>query len=111
MPSRGSTGADSPPVTKAKYDGLAEWYDDEQSWVAARPDAPRERFADLAEPADALIVEIGCGTGLAAAALRARGWQVGGIDVSWNQLEIARAATGPCRLTLTSCRYAARACR
>src|SRR5205085_5788605 len=77
-------------VAKAKYDGLAEWYDQEQARVAARPDAPLEQFAELAEPAGGLIVELGCGTGLAAAALATRGWQVGGIDISWDQLEIAR---------------------
>jgi SAM-dependent methyltransferase len=77
-------------VAKAKYDGLAEWYEREQARVAERPDAPLARFAELAEPAGGLIVEVGCGTGLAAAALRARGWQVGGIDLSMDQLSRAR---------------------
>jgi SAM-dependent methyltransferase len=77
-------------VTKAKYDGLAQWYEGEQERVAGRPDSPLEQFADLAEPAGGLIVEIGCGTGLAAVALNARGWQVGGIDISMDQLSVAR---------------------
>jgi SAM-dependent methyltransferase len=77
-------------VVKAKYDGLAEWYDQEQARVAQRPDAPLDQFAQLAEPGGGLIVEIGCGTGLASRALRARGWHVGGIDLSIDQLGIAR---------------------
>jgi SAM-dependent methyltransferase len=85
-----SERADSLLVTKANYEGLAEWYDQEQARVAGRPDAPLEQFAELAEPAGGFMVEIGCGTGLAAAALNARGWQVGGIDLSMDQLGIAR---------------------
>jgi hypothetical protein len=42
-------------VVKAKYDGLAEWYDREQARVAQRPDAPLDQFAQLAEPAGGLI--------------------------------------------------------
>jgi SAM-dependent methyltransferase len=83
-------GADSLVVAKAKYEGLAEWYEHEQARVAKRPDAPLGQFAELAEPAGGLIVEVRCGTGLAAAALRARGWHVGGIDLSMDQLTLAR---------------------
>jgi SAM-dependent methyltransferase len=85
-----SDRADSLVVAKAKYEGLAEWYEREQARVADRPDGPLEQFAELAEPAGGLIVEVGCGTGLAAAALCARGWRVGGIDISMDQLSIAR---------------------
>jgi SAM-dependent methyltransferase len=77
-------------VAKAKYEGLAEWYEQEQARVAKRPDAPLGKFAELTDPVGGLIVEVGCGTGLAAAALRARGWQVGGIDLSMDQLSVAR---------------------
>jgi SAM-dependent methyltransferase len=77
-------------VAKAKYEGLAEWYEREQARVAERPDAPLGQFAELAEPAGGLIVEVGCGTGLAAAALRACGWEVGGIVLSMDQLSRAR---------------------
>jgi SAM-dependent methyltransferase len=77
-------------VVKAKYDGLAAWYEEEQSRVGKRRDAPLEQFAALAGPASGPIVEVGCGTGLAAAALRARGWAVGGIDLSMDQLRLAR---------------------
>jgi SAM-dependent methyltransferase len=77
-------------VTRAKFDGLADWYDQEQARVAERGDAPLEQLAELAEPPGGLILELGCGTGLAAAALRGRGWQVGGLDLSLDVLGLAR---------------------
>jgi len=75
----------------ARYDGLAEWYDAEQSRIAQRPDSPVEQFADLVGAGSGLFVEIGCGTGLTAQALGARGWTVTGLDLSADQLVIARA--------------------
>jgi SAM-dependent methyltransferase len=74
----------------ARYDGLAEWYDAEQARIAQRPDSPVEQFADLVGPGRGLYVEIGCGTGLTAQALAARGWRVAGLDLSKDQLAIAR---------------------
>ena len=74
----------------AKYDGIAEWYDAEQQRIAQRDDAPLEQFADLVGPPDGVVVEIGCGTGTAAAALAQRGWEVGGVDLSLDQLRIAQ---------------------
>ena len=75
----------------ATYDGLAEWYDAEQSRVAQRPDAPLKQFATLVGPGAGPVLELGCGTGLSAASLRAVGRDVGGIDVSFDQLHLARA--------------------
>ena len=57
--------------------------------MAQRPDSPLERFAELVGPGSGLLVEIGCGTGLAASWLREGGWTVGGIDVSADQLAVA----------------------
>jgi SAM-dependent methyltransferase len=78
----------------ARYDGLADWYDLEQARVAERPDAPIEQFAELVGPGTGRFVEIGCGTGLTAMALEARGWSVVGFDVSADQLSIARSRCG-----------------
>jgi SAM-dependent methyltransferase len=78
----------------ARYDGLAEWYDAEQARIAERPDAPLEQFTDLVGPGSGLFVEIGCGTGLTAAALAARGWSVAGLDLSADQLALARTRCG-----------------
>lgn len=81
----------------ARYDGLAEWYDSEQSRIAQRPDSPAQQFARLVGPGTGLFVELGCGTGLTALALEAQGWTVAGLDVSADQLAIARSR---CRWTL-----------
>ena len=75
----------------ARYDGIADWYDAEQARIAQRPDSPIEQFADLVGSGSGLFVEIGCGTGLTATALDARGWPVTGVDLSLDQLGIARS--------------------
>jgi SAM-dependent methyltransferase len=75
----------------ARYDGLAEWYDAEQSRLAQRPDSPIDEFAALVGPGHGLFVEIGCGTGLTAAAVAAQGWSVVGVDVSADQLSLAQS--------------------
>lgn len=77
-------------MPKARYDGLAQWYDDEQSRIAQRPDAPVDQFAQLVGPGAGLFVELGCGTGLTAAVLEAQGWSVVGLDVSMDQLSLAQ---------------------
>jgi SAM-dependent methyltransferase len=77
-------------VPTARYDGLADWYDLEQARIAERPDAPIEQFADLVGSGPGLFVEIGCGTGLTGVALAARGWSVVGLDLSADQLLLAR---------------------
>jgi len=75
----------------ARYDGLAEWYDQEQARIARRADAPIEEFARLAGRGPGLFVEIGCGTGITSLALAARGWTVIGLDISADQLTVARS--------------------
>jgi SAM-dependent methyltransferase len=77
-------------MARARYDGLAAWYDQEQSRVAERPDSPLQHFGELVGPGNGLIVDVGCGTGLPATLLRERGWTVGGVDFSRDQLAVAR---------------------
>jgi SAM-dependent methyltransferase len=74
----------------ARYDRIAEWYDCEQSRIAERSDAPIDQLAWLVGPGVGRYVEIGCGTGLTAAPLQARGWTVVGVDLSRDQLVLAR---------------------
>lgn len=81
----------SRPVPTARYDGLAEWYDQEQLRVEQRDDAPIEEFARLAGRGRGPFVEIGCGTGITSRALERQGWTVFGLDLSADQLDIARA--------------------
>jgi SAM-dependent methyltransferase len=77
-------------VPTSRYDGLAEWYDQEQLRVAQRDDAPIEEFAQLVGRGSGLFVEIGCGTGITSRALEELGWTVIGLDLSADQLAIAR---------------------
>jgi SAM-dependent methyltransferase len=78
----------------ARYDGLAEWYDSEQSRVAQRPDAPIDQFSRLVGRGSGPFVELGCGTGLTATALQAAGWSVFGVDISMDQLTFAQGRCG-----------------
>jgi len=75
----------------ARYDGLAEWYDEEQARIAQRTDVPVEEFARLAGDGPGVLIEVGCGTGIGSRALAARGWTVIGLDLSADQLGVARS--------------------
>ena len=73
----------------ARYDGLADWYDAEfaetGSGVAARKIALR-----LLGPPNGRLLDVGCGTGAHTLAFAKAGWDVSGIDVSSDQLRLAR---------------------
>jgi SAM-dependent methyltransferase len=83
MPARSSTGA--------RYDGHAEWYDD---WArtegADAMAAVRATLDELIPSGSGPALDLGCGTGLQADLVRRRGYQVAGLDVSRDQLAIAR---------------------
>jgi SAM-dependent methyltransferase len=74
----------------SRYDGIAEWYDAEQTRISTRSDAPLAEIASVLGPGHGLVVELGCGTGLSAQAIRSAGWSVGGLDLSLDQLRLAR---------------------
>jgi SAM-dependent methyltransferase len=74
----------------ARYDGLADWYDEEfqpaplegEAWGVVSPwigDGP------------GAVLDLGCGTGVYSAALAERGWTVTGVDISEDMLRRARA--------------------
>jgi len=75
----------------ARYDGVATWYDER----LARPFA--ERAADLLErllgAGEGRCLDVCCGTGLHTAALARLGWHVTGVDISADQLRLARDRT------------------
>jgi SAM-dependent methyltransferase len=76
--------------TSARYDGLAEWYDaefaDGDSGRIARAIALR-----LLGRGPGRLLDVGCGTGAHTAAFGDAGWHATGIDVSTDQLRLARA--------------------
>jgi SAM-dependent methyltransferase len=73
----------------ARYDGLAEWYDAEfaegDSGRSARGIAVR-----LLGPGPGKLLDVGCGTGAHTAAFAAAGWDTTGVDLSEDQLRLAR---------------------
>jgi SAM-dependent methyltransferase len=77
-------------VPGARYDGLADWYDD---WAASLmgPFAHllAARIEEFARP-DSTVIEVGCGTGLHFGALHALRLHVIGIDISADQLRLAK---------------------
>jgi SAM-dependent methyltransferase len=79
--------------TKARYDGLADWYD-ERFGKDAEPHQPG--LLDLLGPGSGPCLDIGCGTGRNFETIRASGRSVVGMDFSADQLRRARARTdGP----------------
>ena len=74
------------PLTRPRYDGHAEWYDD---WN--RPHAERNAadVLDLLGPGEGLCLDLGCGGGLYFDVLAASGRTVVGLDCSADQLRIA----------------------
>jgi SAM-dependent methyltransferase len=79
------------PLTKPRYDGLADWYDD---WN--RPNAERNApdVLELLGPGGGRCLDLGCGGGLYYEVLAASGRTVIGLDRSADQLRIAQ---GRCR--------------
>jgi SAM-dependent methyltransferase len=73
-------------VAEARYDGLADWYDR----AFAGPGPARETVLRLLGDGPGSLLDIGCGTGAHTAAIAERGWSVTGVDISEDQLRLAR---------------------
>ncbi|WP_432882956.1 class I SAM-dependent methyltransferase [Kribbella sp. CA-245084] len=82
--------------TTARYDGLADWYDD-RFVVNAEPNQPG--VLELLGPGSGPCLDIGCGTGRNFATIQESGRTVVGLDLSVDQLRLARTRTdGPLML-------------
>lgn len=82
-------------MVNARYDGHADWYD---STFRSYGDGDGGGSAGLlarllgpADPGDPLCLDVGCGTGLHFGAVAAEGYTVVGVDLSADQLRIARS--------------------
>ncbi|HKN89755.1 MAG TPA: class I SAM-dependent methyltransferase [Acidimicrobiia bacterium] len=77
-------------MPEVRYEGVAAWYDEFASGFAQTFAAVlADRAATFANSGD-VVVDVGCGTGLHFDALQALGLKVVGVDVSMDQLQIAR---------------------
>jgi SAM-dependent methyltransferase len=75
----------------AAYDEIADWYEEE--FLARTAHDPLEIDSTLREllgQGDGVCLEIGCGTGVYAASVRALGWTPLGVDLSAGMLRHAR---------------------
>ena len=76
------------PLSQARYDGHAEWYD---SWNEPHAERNAGEIRELLGPGEGLCLDLGCGSGHYLAALAATGRTVVGLDRSADQLRFARA--------------------
>jgi SAM-dependent methyltransferase len=75
-------------VTVARYDGQADWY--ELFSGSQAHERARAMAVELLGDGPGCCVDVGTGTGRALAALAGAGWTVVGVDVSEDQLDVAR---------------------
>ena len=75
------------PLTRSRYDGHADWYDD---WNKPNAERNSSEVLKLLGPGDGLCLDLGCGSGLYFDVLASSGRTVVGLDRSADQLRIAR---------------------
>jgi ubiquinone/menaquinone biosynthesis C-methylase UbiE len=79
-------------VTTARYDGQAEWYESFASDELLA--ASRAAAVELLGRGSGSCLDLGCGTGRAIPQLVEAGWTVTGVDISNDQLVLARQHAG-----------------
>jgi SAM-dependent methyltransferase len=80
-------------MTDARYDGHADWYDETFSYLAdgASSAGLLARLLGPARLEGLPCLDVGCGTGLHFDVVRAHGYAVIGVELSADQLRVARA--------------------
>lgn len=76
----------------ARYDGFADWYDERfvQYSDVSDPLSSSSILARLLGPGQGLCLDVACGGGLHHQAIRSTGRTVTGVDLSTDQLRVAR---------------------
>jgi SAM-dependent methyltransferase len=77
----------------ARYDGLADWYDREVRRLQLTATVTGT-LARLLGSGAGRCLDLGCGSGSAVSALAGLGWRVVGVDLSGDQLRMARERVG-----------------
>jgi SAM-dependent methyltransferase len=82
-------------VSKARYDGLADWYDaliggEVSEWTRRA----RELLVELLGRGPGRCLDLGCGTGVFVPLLVEQAWAVVGVDLSADQLRVAQERVG-----------------
>ena len=75
-------------MSRARYDGLAEWYEDFRPSLNTHESDALER---LLGSGGGRCLDVGCGTGVALPVLSELGWSVIGVDESEDLLQRARS--------------------
>lgn len=78
---------------RPRYDGLADWYDQEVRGLDITATA-LDALTGLLGSGSGKCLDLGCGTGIAIPRLGELGWAVVGVDISADQLRIARERIG-----------------
>lgn len=89
-------------MATAAYDEIADWY--EQEFLARQNGDPlgiERALRELLGEGTGTCLEIGCGTGAYAAAVRALGWTPVGVDLSVGMLRYARGRLPAARADAT----------
>jgi SAM-dependent methyltransferase len=74
-------------MSRVRYDGVAEWYREFRPSLTPEELGALER---LLGGGDGRCLDVGCGTGVATAAVAELGWSVVGVDPSADMLDVAR---------------------
>jgi SAM-dependent methyltransferase len=75
---------------RPRYDGAADWYDDRFAAYAIGESSSAAHLRRLLGPGVGSCLDVGCGTGLHFDAIVATGRRVIGLDISADQLRLAR---------------------
>jgi SAM-dependent methyltransferase len=80
-------------VVTARYDGHADWYDTTFRYLGDDNGSAGllARLLGAADPGSPVCLDVGCGTGLHFGAVAENGYTVVGLDLSADQLRVARS--------------------